>query len=231
MNDLVALALGALGVPKSKLRTLGSAGAPRRKGGNIAVIAAGTGLGEAMLVWNDGEFVPCATEGGHTDFAPASHLEDQLLGFLRTRFGRVSWERVVSGAGLGNIYDFFVQVRGVPESPENERALLAAPDRNAAIATLAEGSRSEAAAQSVELFASLYGAEAGNLALKTLALGGVYVCGNIAVRMADQLEASGFMRAFTAKGRLEAFMQQLPVAVVLDSDIGLAGAARVALAR
>jgi glucokinase len=231
LNDLVALALGTLGVPKKKLRALGSAGVPRRRGANIAVIAAGTGLGEAILIWDEERFVPCATEGGHADFAPSSHLEDQLLGFLRERFGRVSWERVVSGAGLGNLYDFFVSVRGVHESTDNERALLSATDRNATIATLAEGRRSEAAAQAVELFASLYGAEAGNLALKSLAIGGVFVCGNIAARMADSLEPSGFMRAFHAKGRLEAFMQQIPVAVVLDSDVGLAGAARVALAR
>jgi glucokinase len=231
MNDLVALALGTLGVPKSKLRALGSAGVPRRRGGNIAVIAAGTGLGEAMLIWDEGRFVPCATEGGHSDFAPSSVLEDELLGFLRARFRRVSWERVASGSGLGNIYDFFVSVRGVRESSDNVQEIASAADRNAAIATLAEGRRSEAAARAVELFASLYGAEAGNLALKTLSIGGVFVCGNIAVRMADALEGNGFIRAFRAKGRLEAFMQKVPVAVVLDSDVGLAGAARVALAR
>ncbi len=231
LNDLVALALGALTVPKSKMRVLGPAGAPRKRGGNVAVIAAGTGLGEAMLVWDGARFVPSPTEGGHTDFAPNGEVEDELLAFLRARFGHVSWERVLSGNGLGNIYDFYASAGTVRESPENVGALMAAPDRNAAIAALAEGRKSEVAARAVELFARLYGSEAGNLALKTLATGGVFVCGNIAARMAPSLEASGFLDAFAAKGRFQAFMRKIPVAVVLDSDIGLAGAARVALAR
>lgn len=233
LNDLVALALGAQTVPKSKLHTLGSAGNPRKKGANVAVIAAGTGLGEAMLVWDGARFVPSPTEGGHADMAPNGDVEVALLGFLRARFGHVSWERVLSGNGLGNVYDFFVSTAGgagVAESPENTAALAAAVDRNAAIAALAEGRKSEAAARAVVLFSRLYGAEAGNLALKTLATGGVFVCGNIAARMAGRLEADGFLEAFRGKGRFEALMRAIPVAVVLDSDIGLAGAARVALA-
>jgi glucokinase len=231
LNDLVALALGALTVPKSGLRTLGTAGVPRKRGANVAVIAAGTGLGEAMLVWDGDRFVPSATEGGHADLAPNGPVEVELLAFLRQRFGHVSWERVLSGNGLGNIYDFFVSAGGVPETAENARAVASASDRNAAIARLAEGRQSEGAARAVELFAKLYGAEAGNLALKTLALGGVFVCGNIAAGMAGTLEKNGFVDAFAAKGRFEALLRKIPVAVVLDSDVGLAGAATVALAR
>jgi glucokinase len=230
LNDLVAVSLGALAAPRSKLHQLGTAGVPRKRGDNIAVIAAGTGLGEAMLVWDGDHFVPGATEGGHADYAPKSPLEDELLRFLRGRFGRVSWERVLSGNGLGNLYDFFVS-RGVRETPENAQALASATDRNAAISELSAGRKSEPAAQAVELFASVYGAEAGNLALKTLAIGGVFVCGNIAARMAGDLEKNGFMEAFVAKGRFGAVMKKIPVAVVLDPDVGLAGAARVALAR
>ncbi len=171
LNDLVALSLGALAVPPAKLHRLGP-GSPKKHGANVAVIAAGTGLGEAILVWDGARFVPCPTEGGHSDYAPGSDLEVELLTFLRGRFGHVSWERILSGNGLGNLYDFFVSAQGIRETAENVRALAAAEDRNAAIATLSEGRKSEAAARAVALFASIYGAEAGNLALKALAVGG-----------------------------------------------------------
>jgi glucokinase len=231
LNDLVALALGALGVPKSKLHVVGGAGAPKKSGANIAVIAAGTGLGEAMLVWDgDGRrFVPSATEGGHADFAPADELEWELLSFLRARYGHVSWERVVSGMGLGNLYDFFRMVKGVEESVATARALEAAPDRNAAITQLGQSGASDAAARALDLFARLYGAEAGNLALKTLSVGGVYVCGNIAAQLLKVLEKGTFRAAFEGKGRFAPMMERIPMAVVLDSNIGLAGAKRVAI--
>jgi glucokinase len=229
LNDLVALALGALSVPSRKRRVLGEAGAPKKKGANIAVLAAGTGLGEAMLLWDGTRFVPSATEGGHADFAPGDELEIELLQFLRARFGHVSWERVLSGDGLANVYDFFRQAKGVGESTENARAIEAASDRNAAVAELGLQGRSEAATKAVERFATLYGAEAGNLALKTLAIGGVYVCGGIAAKMLPVLERGGFRRAFADKGRFMPLMEKIPIAVVLDSDVGLAGAARVAL--
>ena len=232
LNDLVALSLGAMRVSKSKLRVIGGAGAPKHKGGNIAVIAAGTGLGEAMLVWDGARHVPCGTEGGHCDFAPRDETEVDLLAFLRARYGHVSYERILSGNGLGNVYDFHVQALRVPEGEENAAAIASAPDRNAAIAQLGESGKSEAAARAVDLFARIYGAEAGNLALKTLAVGGVYVCGNIAAKMIGVLERGGvFAKAFADKGRFAALMKKIPVAVVLDSDVGLAGAASVAMAR
>ena len=230
INDLVALSLGALRVPRSKLRVIGKAGAPKRKGANLAVIAAGTGLGEAMLVWDGTRHVPNATEGGHCDFAARDETEVDLLGFLRARFGHVSYERILSGNGLGNLYDFYTQGLRVAESDETAAAIAAAPDRNAAIAQLGETGKSEAAARAVDLFARLYGAEAGNLALKTLAVGGVYVCGNIAAMMIGVIERGGFATSFADKGRFASLMKKVPVAVVLDGDIGLAGAASVALA-
>jgi glucokinase len=232
LNDLVALSLGALGVSKGKLHPLGRAGVPRKKGGNIAVIAAGTGLGEAILVWDEeGErFVPSPTEGGHSDFAPSDETEAELLSFLRGRFGHVSWERILSGAGLGNLYDFFRLTRSTGETEGNARAIEVAPDRNAAIAELGLAGTSRAAADAVELFGRIYGAEAGNLALKTLGVGGVYVCGNIAAKMLPVLEKGAAFRAsFEDKGRFRELMEKIPVAVVLDSDVGLAGAKRVAL--
>jgi glucokinase len=231
LNDLVALSLGALRVPRAKLHFLGeSAGMPRRRGANVAVIAAGTGLGEAMLIWDGTGFVPSATEGGHADFAARDDLEVELLQFLRNRFGRVSYERILSGNGLGNVYDFFRQAKRIEETPRNTEAIAAAADRNAAISELGMGGTSEAATRALQLFATVYGAEAGNLALKSLALGGVYVCGNIAGRMLPILDGGGFRRAFLEKGRFGALMEKIPVAVVLDSDVGLAGAASAALA-
>jgi glucokinase len=231
LNDLVALAVGALGVPPGKMRVLGDAGPPRRKGENVAVLAAGTGLGEAMLVWDEKteRFVPSPTEGGHTDFAPADEVQDELLAFLRTRFGKhVSWERILSGNGLGSLYDFFREAKGVAETRANTAAIAAASDRNAAIAQLGGDDKSKPAVRAVQLFARIYGAEAGNLALKTLAVGGVYVCGNIAARMVSVLAGGSFMEAFLAKGRQRGLMERVPVAVVLDAGIGLAGAIRVA---
>jgi glucokinase len=229
VNDLVALSLGALGAPRRMLHLLGRAGAPKRAGVNIAVIAAGTGLGEAFLVWDGARYVPSASEGGHSDYSPRDDLEVDLLRFLRARFGHVSWERVLSGGGLANIHDFFRQTRGIAESSENAQAIDAAVDRNAAIAELGIAGKSEAASRAVDLFASMYGAEAGNLALKSLAAGGVFVCGNIAARMLSVLDRGGFHKAFVDKGRFTSFMERIPVAIVLDPDIGLAGAARVAL--
>lgn len=229
LNDLVALSLGALGVARRKLHVIGGVGAPKKKGANVAVIAAGTGLGEALLVWDGSRFVPSATEGGHSDLSARDDLELDLLRFLRGRFGHVSWERVLSGDGLGNLYDFFRQAKNVAESDDNAHAVATAADRNAAIAELGQSGKSEAASRAVDLFASMYGAEAGNLVLKSLAVAGVFVCGNIAAHMLPVFERGGFRRAFVDKGRFGPLMERVPVAVVLDEDVGLAGAARVAL--
>jgi glucokinase len=231
LNDLVALSLGAVGASRSKLHVMGGAGPPKKKGSNVAVIAAGTGLGEALLVWDGARFVPSATEGGHSDFAPRDDVQVALFQFLRARFGHVSWERVLSGDGLGHCYDFFRQAQNIAESADNAHAIEATGDRNAKIAQLGMACESDAASRAVDLFASMYGAEAGNLALKSLAVGGVFVCGNIASRMLPVLDRGGFHRAFVDKGRFTALMERIPVAVVLDSDVGLAGAARVALGR
>ncbi len=200
LNDLVALSLGAHGVPRRKLRTLGEAGPPKKSGANIAVIAAGTGLGEAVLVWDGERFCRCATEGGHTDFAPRTDLEVELLKFLAKRHGHVSYERILSGDGLGAAYDFFRTVKRVAESRENIDLVDGAEDRNAAIAKLGIARESDAAAQAVELFCAVYGAETGNLALKSFAVGGVYVCGNIAHHMLPVLEEGGFPQGFRRQG-------------------------------
>ncbi|MDP9150229.1 MAG: glucokinase [Myxococcota bacterium] len=229
LNDLVALALGTLLVRRSKLHVLGGAGVPKKKKGNVAVIAAGTGLGEAVLVWDGSRLVPTATEGGHSDFAPRDDLEIELLQFVRARHGHVSYERVLSGDGLGTLYDFFRTAKQVAETAGNTRLIEAAADRNAAIARLGMNATSQAAARALDLFAAIYGGEAGNLALKSLAVGGVYVCGNIATNLLPVLDRGGFHRAFLDKGRFTPLMEKIPIAVVLDSDVGLAGATKVAM--
>jgi glucokinase len=223
LNDLVALAYGALTVPPERIRTIHGDAPPRKTGGNLAVIAAGTGLGEAALIWDGTKHVPLATEGGHCDFAPRTKLEWELFEWLERRFGHVSWERLVAGPGFATLYDFFHDVQRIEDSRENVERLGSAPDRNAAVAELGAQEKSEPARLAVETFARLYGAEAGNLALKTLSTAGVYVAGNIAGRMADTLVRAGFVSAFLDKGRFRALLEQVPVAIVLDSDIGIAG--------
>jgi glucokinase len=234
INDLVALGLGALTAPRSKLHKLQGGSLPRKKGATLAVIAAGTGLGECALVWDgrNGGFVPLGTEGGHTDFAPQSALETELYDYLLGLSAlhpdgngsrHVSYERIVSGPGLGRLYDFFRDVKKMPEAPKNTLALGAAPDRNAAIARLGASGESALARGALELFASLYGAEAGNLALKTLATGGVFVAGGIAASLANELGRGPFLTSFAAKGRMRPLLEKVPIAVVLDSKVGLAG--------
>jgi len=226
-----ALALGAVDVRPAKRRVLGAAGAPKPKGNSIAVIAAGTGLGEAILVWDGTRLVPTATEGGHTEFGPRDEVEDALLRFLRTRYagGHVSYERVVSGMGLGNLYDFFRDAQGLGETPGNTERLASASDRNAAIGQLGVEGKSRAATAAVERLVAIYGAEAGNLALKSMSLGGVLVCGNIAGKLLPVFEKGGFMEAFLAKGRFAGVLAKVPVAVVLDGDVGLTGSTRVVM--
>jgi glucokinase len=225
LNDLVAHAYGTLTVADDGLVLLQGATRPAKRGANLAVIAAGTGLGEAALVWANGRYVPLGTEGGHSDFAPRNELEIELLRFLRARFGRVSCERVLSGAGLGNLYDFFREARRAPEDEAIANAIVSAKDRNAAITDHALAGKSVAAESAVDLFVSLYGAEAGNLALKTLATGGVFIAGGIAGKLLERLKSGPFVASFGDKGRFSSLLRDIPIAVVCDSNVGLAGAA------
>jgi glucokinase len=229
LNDLVAHAYGTLAVADDGLVQLQGATRPAKRGANLAVIAAGTGLGEAALVWANGRFVPLGTEGGHSDFAPRNELEIELLRFLRARFGRVSYERILSGAGIGNLYDFFRDARKVPEDQPIADAIVSAKDRNAAITEHALSGKSAAAESAIDLFLSLYGAEAGNLALKTLATGGVFVAGGIAGILVERLKSGAFLASFSDKGRFSGLLRDIPIALVVDSNVGLAGAAYHAL--
>jgi glucokinase len=225
LNDLAASARGCLLVPPSSLVALTEA-RPTRRGQTLAVIAAGTGLGEARLIWTGSEYLALPTEGGHRDFAPRNALEVELLQFLWGRYpDHVSYERVVSGMGIGNLYDFFAARSGAVPSAIAKR--LAGEDRNVAITELGLAREYLPAERAVDLFAAVYGAEAGNLALGELALGGVYVTGNIARRILPARREI-FLEAFRAKGRFVELLSRVPVAVVTDPLVNRRGALAVA---
>lgn len=226
LNDLEASAwaLGALRAEDEAVLLAGAAGAS----GNQAIIAAGTGLGEAVLLREGGRCVPVASEAGHADFAPRSDLEIELLRHLRQRFGRVSWERVLSGPGLLHVYEFLRDAAG-GEEPAWLTEGLKGTDPAAVVSGAALAGRSEVCAGALDLFAGVYGAEAGNLALRSLATGGVFLGGGIAPKILPWLRRESFRRGFLEKGRLSALVERVPVKVVLDDKAALIGAARRAV--
>ncbi|MEW6683709.1 MAG: glucokinase [Nitrospirota bacterium] len=227
LNDLEAAAFGMLFLEKPDMAVLHE-GAPTRPCGHIAVLAAGTGLGEAVLHWDGKEYAPIASEGGHADFAPQTDREIELLRFLRAEFGHVSYERVLSGPGLFNIYRFLRETSGVPE-PAWLRERVDAGNPGAVIGDVGLARGHALCVEALDLFASIYGAEAGNLALKVLARGGVYLGGGIAPKLLDKLADGTFTRSYLAKGRYTELLRSIPVTVVLNTKAPLLGAAHYAL--
>lgn len=227
LNDLEAVAWGIPALEDSQLAVLQQGDSPAR--GNACVVAAGTGLGQAGLFWDGQRHHPFATEGGHGDYAPGDEREFALLRHLRQRLARVSWERLVSGPGIASIYEFLVHSAGA-EPPEWLRRELEAGDPAASIASAAAQGRCPHCAAAMDLFWRLYGREAGNTALKHLALGGVYLAGGIAPKNLEALRIGPFLEAFLAKGRMAALMQRMPVKVVLAAEAPLYGAALFAAA-
>ncbi len=225
INDLEAAAHGVLTLPADKFLVL-QPGTPKA-GGNMGLIAAGTGLGQALIVTDGQAYRVVASEGGHADFAPADELQVDLLRFLWAEFGHVSWERILSGPGLANIYHF-LQSRTGQAAPDWLRARLQREDPGAVVGEVGLAGRDPVCAEALELFASIYGAQAGNLALETLALGGIVVGGGIAPKIQTKLADGRFMAAFRAKGRLDSLLASMPVRVALDARAGLLGAAHVA---
>ncbi len=225
LNDLQAMAYGALGLSEEEYCVLNK-GQPDPHG-NKAIIAAGTGLGEAILFWNGVEHHASASEGGHADFAPHSPMEIKLLEYLWKRFTRVSYERVLSGPGLVNIYQFLKDT-GQDEEPSWLANRFKEEDPAAVITEVALAGTVELCVKAVDLFVSLYGAEAGNLALKALATGGVYVGGGIAPKMIKKLQDGMFMKSFMDKGRFSSLLSRIPVQVILNEETGLLGAASFA---
>lgn len=229
LNDLEAMGYGIETLGADDLFTLHE-GQPRP--GNAALIAAGTGLGEALLFWHGGRHHPVASEGGHTDFAPRNRLEVELLEYLWDEFDHVSYERLVSGPGLHIIYRFLRDSRRGEEPAWLAEALSQDDaDPAAIISEAAQAQRSGLCEQALELFISLYGAEAGNLALKAFAVAGVYVGGGIVTQILDKLKDGTFVEAVQAKGRYAELMEQIPVKVILDTRTPLRGAARCAAER
>lgn len=229
INDLEANGYGIPELEPEQIYEL-SAGAPGSVG-NQGLVSAGTGLGEAILVWNGKMHVPMASEGGHCDFAARSDIEIELLRYLRhTLKGRVSFERVVSGQGLTNVYTFLRDVKGM-EEPDWLKERMLAEDPNAIIGELGQAGTNELCVEALDIFVSAYGAEAGNLALKVLSVGGVYLGGGIAPKILKKMRDGAFMKAFTDKGRLSDLLVQMPVRVILESRCALMGAAAYADAR
>jgi glucokinase len=229
INDLEANGYGVAELSADQIFTLSEGDASQM--GNRALIAAGTGLGEGYMVWNGHHHVPYPSEGGHADYAPRNEDEIDLLRYLKQKYnGRISFERVVSGQGLTNVYEFLREVRGV-EEPAWLAGRIAAEDPNAVITELALAAKSEICEKAMDMFVSAYGSEAGNLALKVLAAGGLYVGGGIAPRILEKLKDGTFMKAFIDKGRLSQLLVNMPVRVILESRAALLGAAAYAEAR
>lgn len=228
INDLAATAYAVPVLDETDMAVLNAGAADAE--GNAAVIAAGTGLGEAGLFWDGNELRPFACEGGHSDFGPRDELEVALFDWLREQYGHVSWERVLSGPGLYNIYRFLSGRSSQPAVAAIARAIEEG-DQAAEISRAALARTCPVCEEAVERFLEFYGAEAGNLALKVMATGGVYVAGGIAARMPEQLQHGRFLEAFVAKGRMRSLMESMPIRVVLNSKAALIGAARCAWLR
>ena len=222
INDLEATGWGVSALEPSQIVVLN----PGRTdaAGNGAVIAAGTGLGEGGIYWNGSEARPFACEGGHASFSPTDELCDRLLQSLRQQHGHVSWERVLSGPGLADLFRFMVSEAGESE-PRWVLEADQAGDPVPAISEMALEGRCEISIRALKLFARLYGEEAGNLALKVMATGGVWVGGGIAPRIRRFLEDGSFMEGFLAKGRMRPLLESMPVRIVLDDRAALYGAA------
>ena len=223
LNDLEANAYGINTLLPKELLSLNPK-ANDRQVGNRALIAAGTGLGEAGMLWDGISHRPFPSEGGHTSFAPTDDIGDELLMFLRREFGHVSWERVLSGMGMKNLYRFFRQRSGKPE-PEWLAEQLAKGDLGAVVTQAGLASKDAVCVDALDCFTRNYGAEAGNLALKLLALGGVYIGGGIAPKMLPKMQSSIFLDAFYHKGRLSPLLESIPVYVILNDKTALQGAA------
>jgi glucokinase len=225
LNDLEATAYGALFTPDEDLLVL-QPGVP--KPGNAVTIAAGTGLGEAFLFWDGTRHRPVASEGGHVDFAPRDDFEIELLRFLRGKFGRVSYERILSGPGLADLFGFLVQAKGRPVAPAVAERLRSAEDPSAVIGEAAVQGSCATCREAVDRFVRVYGAQAGNLALAGLAVAGVYVGGGIVTKILPRLEPGGFLEAFRDKGRYRRLVSEIPVRVLLNPRTPLLGAAQAA---
>lgn len=225
INDLQAHASGIHDLQPADFIHLNTAAVAE---GNAALIAAGTGLGEAGLYWDGVQHRPFACEGGHCDFAPRNDLEMELWRYLNKKFGRVSYERVLSGPGLHNVYEF-LRDSGTEQEPVwlKEEIELAA-DPTVVISHVGMNGKAAICEHALDIFVSVYGAEAGNLALKLLATGGVFLSGGIAARILPRLQGPAFLQSFISKGRMQPLLEKIAVKVINNDQVGVIGAARYA---
>ncbi len=228
INDLQAAAHGVLALDEHDFVDL-NPHAQLNPVGNRAVIAAGTGLGEAILYWDGEHYHPFATEGGHCDFASADQLQDDLLIWLRARWGaHISYERIVSGPGLQEIYHWLIASEREQEQSAI-RSRMRSQNASAVITETALAQQDPACEQALQLFIRIYAQEAGNMALKSLATGGVYLAGGIAPKILPALQSALFLQSWLDKGRFSTLLQKIPVKVVVHPQVSLIGAARFLL--
>jgi glucokinase len=227
LNDLEAYAYGIDALESKDFITL-SEGVEDAEG-NRAVISARTGLGMAGLYWDGFRHHPFACEGGHADFAPRNALEMELLGYLQKKYGRISCERILSGPGIRNIYDF-LRDTGKAEEPEwLRRQMDATPDSPPLISQLALEGKAAICDQALSIFVSIFGAETGNVALNFMSTGGIFIGGVIAAKIVPKMKDSMFMQAFLDKGRMETLLKDMTVRIIVNDDCGMIGAARYTL--
>jgi glucokinase len=224
LNDLEAMGYGIAELKPDELLPLNQGASVE---GNAALVAAGTGLGVASLFWNGSKRVPSASEGGHVDFAPRDPLEIELLRHMQTKHSRVSVERVLSGPGLFNIYDF-LRAYGYGKEDHEIAEAFHTEDPSSVISKAALARRCKMCVKALDMFVAIYGASAGNIALTLKAIGGVYIGGGIAPKILEKLKDGTFIGAFMDKGRLSPLLATIPVRVILNDKTPLLGAARVA---
>jgi len=228
INDLEALAYG-IDALEGKDFVILSEGSNDAEG-NIAVVSAGSGLGEAGLYWDGFRHHPFACEGGHTEFAPKNEVEIELLQYLMKKYGNqhVSYERILSGPGVKNVYEFLRDTSKEEEPAWLKEQLAAAPDVPALISELALSKKAPICDRTLSIFVSVFGSEAGNCALKLMGTGGIYVAG-IAGKIVAKMKEPAFMESFLDKGRMKSLLEAIPIKIVLNDDSGLIGAARFTL--
>ena len=224
LNDLEAAAHGVVAIRDPASLVSLQAGSPPEERRALALVSAGTGLGVALMWWNGHEYQVAPSEGGHCDFAPQDDVEDALVAWLRTRFGHVSYERIVSGPGLVNLYRFLREYRAVAE-PAWLTTRIGFGDPAPVIAEAALDHTDPVCDETLTRFVRVYGAAAGNYALTSLAVGGVFLGGGIAPKILSRLTDGQFLDAFAAKGRFAEAMRKMPIHVVMAPDVALLGAA------
>ena len=227
LNDLEAYAYGIDALESKDLVTL-SEGSDDAEG-NRAVISAKTGLGVAGLYWDGFRHHPFACEGGHADFAPRNDLQAELLAFLQKKHGHVSCERILSGPGIRNIYDFLRDTHKAEEPASLRDQIGTARDSSALISQLALEGKAAICEQTMAIFVSILGAETGNCALRYMTTGGIFIGGIIAAKNVEKMKDPAFLKAFLDKGRMGSLLQDMPVKVIVNDDCGLIGSARYTL--